>query len=72
MNTLAARRRCYTVSMTSGEKVLSYLNLVMKLATKLKSMGVEADEKEISTDVINGLPLKFEGLIVALDALGKE
>lgn len=35
-------------------------------------MGVDVDEKEIKMAVLNGLPDLFDGLISALDTLGKE
>ena len=72
LNKLAARRRFYTVTMQNDEKVLAYINRVTQLAAKLKSMKVEIDDKEIAMAVLNGLPSRFESLIVALDALGSE
>jgi len=72
LNKLAARRRFYTVTMLAGEKVLTYLNRVTQLASTLKSMSVDVDDKEIAMAVLNGLPTKYEGLIVALDALGND
>ena len=35
-------------------------------------MNVEIDDKEIAMAVLNGLPPRFDNLIVALDALGNE
>ena len=35
-------------------------------------MNVEIDDKEIAMAVLNGLPARFESLIVALDAVGSE
>ncbi len=35
-------------------------------------MGVEIDDKELAMAVLNGLPKRFDSLICALDALGKE
>ncbi|CDF39842.1 unnamed protein product [Chondrus crispus] len=72
LNKLAARREFYTVKMLSGEKMLAYINLVKQLAAILKSMSVNIDDKEMAMAVLNGLPARFEALIVALDALGNE
>ncbi|CDF40831.1 unnamed protein product, partial [Chondrus crispus] len=72
LNKLAARREFYTVKMLSGEKVLAYINRVKQLAAILKSMSVNIDDKEMAMAVLNGLPARFEALIVALDALGNE
>ena len=72
LNKLAARRRFYTVTMQNNEKVLAYINRVKQLAARLKSMNVEIDDKEIAMAVLNGLPARFESLIVALEALGSE
>ena len=70
MNKLAARREFYTVEMLANEKVLPYINRVKHLAAKLKSMNVHIDDKEMAMAVLNGLPARFDSLIVALDALG--
>ncbi|CDF37816.1 unnamed protein product [Chondrus crispus] len=72
LNKPAARREFYTVKMLSGEKVLAYINRVKQLAAILKSMSVNIDHKEMAMAVLNGLPARFEALIVALDALGNE
>ena len=72
LNKLAARRDFYTVKMNNEEKVLAYINRVKQLAARLKSMSVIIDDKEMAMAVLNGLPSRFESLIVALDALGNE
>ena len=72
LNKLAARRDFYTVSMLPDEKVLVFINRVKQLAARLQSMSVEIDDKEIAMAVLNGLPSRFDNLIVALDALGNE
>ena len=72
LNKLSARRKFYTVSMDKGEKMLTYLNRVKQLASTLKSMNVDIDDKEIAMAALNGLPSTYEGLIVALDALGND
>ena len=72
LNKLAARREFYTVEMLPNEKVLPYINRVKHLAAKLKSMSVHIDDKEMAMAVLNGLPSRFDSLIVALDALGNE
>ena len=69
---MVARRKLYTVTMQEGEKVLTYVNRVQNLASILKSMGVEISDKEMGMAVLNGLPPKYDSLIVALDALGSE
>ncbi len=72
LNKLSARRKFYTVTMEKGEKMLTYLNRVKQLAATLKSMKVDIDDKEIAMAALNGLPSTYEGLIVALDALGND
>lgn len=72
LNNLAARRKFYTVKMEEGEKVLTYVNRVQHLASVLKSMDLDVNDKEMAMAVLNGLPARFDGLIVALDALGNE
>ena len=72
LNKLAARRNFYTVTMQEGEKVLTYVNRVQQLASVLKSMDVDIDDKEMAMAVLNGLPPHYDSLIVALDALGNE
>ena len=72
LNKLAARRRFYTATMENGEKVLTFINRVQQLASTLKSMGIDVDDKEVAMAVLNGLPPQYENLIVALDALGNE
>ena len=72
LNKLAARRKFYTVTMEEGEKVLTYINRVQHLASVLKSMKVDVDDKEVAMAILNGLPSSYDNLIVALDALGNE
>ena len=72
LNKLAARRDFYTVSMLPSEKVLVFINRGKQLAARLQSMSIEIDDKEIAMAVLNGLPPRFDNLIVALDALGNE
>ena len=72
LNRLAARREFYTVTMVPNEKVLSFINRVKELGARLQSMSVEIDDKEMAMAVLNGLPSRFDSLIVALDALGNE
>ena len=72
LNKRAARRDFYTVSMLPSEKVLVFINRVKKIAARLQSMSVEIDDKEIAMAVLNGLPPRFDNLIVALGALGNE
>ena len=48
LNKLSARRKFYTVTMESGEKILTSLNRVKQLAATLKSMSVEIDDKEMA------------------------
>ena len=72
LNKLAARRNFYTATMKGGEKALTFINRVQHLASILKSMGVDVDDQEIAMAVLNGLPPRYDSLIVALDALGNE
>ena len=69
---LSARRKFYTVTMESGEKMLTYLNRVKQLAATLKSMSVEIDDKEMAMAALNGLPASYESPTVALDAFGDD
>ncbi len=51
---------------------LPQTNRIRQLASTLRSMGVEVDDKEMAMAVLNGLPERFNILISALDALGNE
>lgn len=46
------------------------MNLVYKPAFVLQSMKLAADEKETSTAVLYGLPLRLDSFMLALDSLG--
>ncbi len=72
LNKLAARLRFYTATMPEDENTLAFTNRIRQLASALKSMGVDIDDKEIAMAVLNGLPERFNNLISALDALGNE
>ncbi len=72
LNKLAARRNFYTATMHENEQIITYVNRVRQLASTLKSIGVEIDDKELAMAVLNGLPERFDSLICALDALGNE
>ncbi len=69
LNKLAARRNFYTVTMYENEQIITYVNRIRQLASTLKSMGVEIDDKELAMAVLKGLPERFDSLICALDAL---
>ncbi len=58
--------------MREDGNILEFTNRIRQLASALKSMGVDIDDKEISMAVLNGLPERFNSLISALDALGNE
>ncbi len=58
--------------MLADGRILAYTNRIRQLASTLKSMGVEIDDKEMAMAVLNGLPKRFNNLISALDALGNE
>ncbi len=58
--------------MLADDRILAYTNRIRQLASTLKSMGVEIDDKEMAMAVLNGLPERFNNLISALDALGNE
>lgn len=57
--------------MMPDEKVLVFSNPVKQLTLVLKSMKVGIDKKKLAMAVQNGLPPKFEHLIVALDAISE-
>jgi gag-polypeptide of LTR copia-type len=42
------------------------------LTEELKAMGVTIDEEEVAMAVLNGLPPKYDHLIVALDTMGDD
>jgi gag-polypeptide of LTR copia-type len=69
LNKLAIRRRFYTTDMIEDESMLTYINGVRQISDELKSMDVNIDETEVAMAVLNGLPPKYDHLIVALDAL---
>ncbi len=54
LNKLAARRRFYTSTMQEDENILAFTNRIRQLASTLKSMGVNIDDKEMA--VLNRLP----------------
>lgn len=58
--------------MEKGKKLLTCLNRVKHLAATLKPVNVDIDDQELAIVVLNGLPSSYEGLIVALEGLGKE
>lgn len=58
--------------MREDEKILVFTNRIRQLASTLKSMGADIDDKTIAMAVFNGLPERFNSVISALDALGSE
>jgi len=72
MNKMKARREHYTVDMTVGEGMLGYINRVRNLGKNLKAMGGEVTEMDVAMSVLNRLTSKYENLLVALDAKGKD
>ncbi len=56
--------------MQEDENILAFTNRIRQLASTLKSMGVNIDDKEMA--VLNRWPERFNSLISALDALGNE
>jgi len=72
MNKMKTRREFYTVEMTVGEGMLGYINRVRNLSENLKAMGGEVTEMDVAMRVLNGLPSKYENLLVALDAKGED
>ncbi len=71
LNKLAARRNFYKAKMTEDEQIITYVNRVRQLASTLKSMGADIDDRELAMAVLNGLSERFDSLICALDALGE-
>ncbi len=55
--------------MLADERILAYTKRIRQLASTLKSMGVEIDDKEVAMAVLKGLPERFNNLISVLDAL---
>jgi hypothetical protein len=45
---------------------------VKQLNEELKAMGVTFDSEEVAIEVLNGLPPKYDHLIVALDTMGDD
>lgn len=72
LNQLSARRSFYTAEMKYDEKVLQFANRIRQMASTLKSMDVDINDKEMAMTFLNGLPESYDGLISALDALGNE
>jgi gag-polypeptide of LTR copia-type len=54
------------------DSTLTHINRVRQISDELKSMDVNIDEAEVAMAVLNGLPPKYDRLIVALDALGDD
>ncbi len=51
-NKLAARRTFYRATMHQDEQPVIYINRVHQLASTVKSMGVEIDDKELAMAVL--------------------
>jgi hypothetical protein len=58
--------------MMEEEGMLTYINRVRQIAENLKLMDAKIDEAEVAMAVLNGLPSKYDHLIVALDAFGDD
>ncbi len=52
--------------------ILAFTNRIRRLASTIKSKGVEIDDNKMTMPVLNGLPEQFNSLISALDALRNE
>ncbi len=72
LNKLAARRVFYTATMKDGEKILVCINRVRQMASVLESMDVSIDGKEMAMAILNGLPKRYQTIIIALDAIGDD
>jgi len=72
MNKMKARREFYTVAMIVGEGMLGYINRVRNLGETVKAMGGEVTELDVAMKVLIGLTSKYENLLVALGAKGKD
>lgn len=57
------------MSIRSSEKVLTFLNHVERLAAELKSMNVYIADKWVAMAPLNGIPKRFQQLVVAIDIL---
>lgn len=68
INKVTARRQFYSVKMTNGERIMSYINRVRHLAANLKEMESSLSDQDLSMTVLSGLSSRFEHLIVAIDA----
>lgn len=69
---LRAHRKIHTVEMRAGERVLSYIDRVQHLGSVLRSMDVDTDGGDMAMVILIGLPIQFEIVITALDAIGDE
>lgn len=69
---LGGRRTSYTVEMSSGKKMLSYINRIQHLGSALKSMHVDIDCQEMVMADLTALPEHYENKDTALDGLGDE
>lgn len=65
LNNLAARRKLYTATLQSREKVLSYLNRVKQFDSTLNSIGVETSNQQMAMAKLKGLLRRFDNFIVA-------
>jgi len=72
MKKMKARREFYTVAMNVGEGMLGFSNCVRNLGENLKAISGAVTEMDIAMSVLNGLPSKYENLLVALDAKGED
>lgn len=68
-NNFSSRGDFYTAKVKPDDKMLSFINRARQLLLILKSMDVTVEDKELAMADLNGLPPKFETLIVALYAL---
>jgi fatty acid-binding protein DegV len=60
------RKRFHNARMENGETVTEYLNNVVKLKQQLEQLGAKIDEYDLIITILNGLPDKFQNIVVAL------
>lgn len=69
LSKLGARRKFYTVTRENGERMLTSTNRVKQLAWVHLAMEVTVNKKGTVIAVLNGLPFRFDNVIVALNEL---
>lgn len=60
VNEIILRRQITSCKLEEGEDVGAFVNRVRAIARELKAIGVELEDKEIITYILNGLPEQYD------------